>query len=135
MAENQRRKYVRMIAIREPAKPAPRNDPQQEIEWMCECLGLGDERDQLAKEIFKSLVKAPREGVTTREIKDKAHVTQGAVVYHMNIFMRSGLVVKDGRRYYFMRPSLDDTLNEIEQYMIRRMNLLREMARRLEQEM
>jgi len=130
-----RARYLMQVEIREPNRPSPANKNQDEIlEWMCECLGLGDEHDELANEIFKQLVLASRErtGVSTRQIKDKAQVTQGAVTYHMNVFIRSGVVVRQGRMYYLRAPTLDDTLSELEQYMVRRMERLRELARRME---
>jgi hypothetical protein len=130
-----RARYLMQVEIREPNRPSPADKNQDEIlEWMCECLGLGDEHNELANEIFKQLVLASRErtGVSTRQIKDKAQVTQGAVTYHMNVFIRSGVVVRQGRMYYLRAPTLDDTLSELEQYMVRRMERLRELARRME---
>lgn len=135
MSEPKKRRYIRTISIREPIRPKPKEEDQEELlDWLCDCLALGDEHDELAKEIFRELVKASHErsGVSTREIKEKAYVTQGAVVYHMNVFIRSGIVIRQGRRYHLRASTLDDTLSELEQYMLRRMNRLRELAKKLE---
>jgi len=135
MEHEKKRRYLVQVSLREPIKPRPEeNNHEAVMEWLCECLGLSDERDDIAKEIFKELVRAShqRAGVSTRELKDKTHVTQGAVVYHMNVFIRSGIVIRQGRMYYLRAQTLDDTLSELEEYMIRRMNRLRELAKKLE---
>jgi len=137
MTHPSKRRYIRVISLRLLQYYLPANNTEEEIEWLCECLGLTDERDKLAKEIFKELVKASKEdnGITTYQIKEKVHVTQGAVVYHINTFIRSGMVIKEGRYYYLRAPTLSDTLSEMEQYMLRRMELLRKIARELEDSM
>lgn len=130
-----RRRYIRQIAIREIDTPRDA-DVEEELDWICECLGLGDEKDQLAREIFREVILASREreGVSSREIKEKQHVTQAAVVYHLNIFQSSGLIIKQGRRYYLRAQTLDDTLEEIEQDMLRRMARLRRIAKKVQEE-
>jgi predicted transcriptional regulator len=127
-----KRRYTRQIIIRRVESP-PELTPESKLEWICECLGI-DAGDELAREIFKELVLASEkgEGVSTREMKEKAHVTQGAIVYHMNSFMRSGIIVKQGRRYYLRSRSLENTIEDIEQDMIRVMSRMRKIAKLLE---
>ncbi len=128
-----RKRYLRQVAIRE-LDPPRREDVEEELDWICECLGLAGQRNELAREIFRNVITASRErsGVSTREIKEKHNVTQAAVVYHINIFQSSGLIIKRGRRYYLRGPTLEATLEEIEQDILRRMARLRKMAKRLE---
>ncbi len=130
-----RRRYLRQIAIRELDTPKE-TEPEEELDWICECLGLGGERSDLAREIFRDILLASktRSGVSTREIKEKSNVTQAAVVYHLNIFQGRGLIIKEGRRYYLRAATLDETLEEMEKDMLRRMERLRRIARRLERE-
>ena len=139
MADNKRQKqrYLREIAIREPIEKPTEHSVDKDIEWICDCLGLADKENDLASEIFKELIKATKErdGLSSKEITDKNNVTQGAIVYHLNIFMSSGLVVKQGRRYFLRSTSLDETIEELEQDLLRRMKKLRELAKHIDEEM
>lgn len=128
---------MREISIREPMEKPREHSIDNDIEWICECLGLADRENELATEIFKELLHATKErdGVSSKEITEKKNVTQGAIVYHLNIFMSSGLVVKQGRRYYLRSTSLDETMEGLEQDMLRRMRKLRELAKHIDEEM
>ena len=128
------RRYTRQIIIRKVEDPVDAS-PDKQLEWICECLGI-DENDELARKIFKALVLAGEKGggVSTREITDKTHVTQGAVVYHMNFFMRSGIIIKQGRKYFLRSYSLSNTIEEMEQDMMRTMDRMRRIAKLLEEE-
>ncbi|MBI5046297.1 winged helix-turn-helix transcriptional regulator [Candidatus Micrarchaeota archaeon] len=129
-----RKRYIRQISIRELSPPSEEN-PNAGLDWLFQCLGLGDENDELAKEIFKELVKASREkqGVSSRELKEKENVTQAAVIYHLNIFMRSGIVIKEGRTYYLRADDLERTLQEIEEDMQRRFERMKRIAKKIEE--
>ena len=128
-----RKRYLRQIALREVDKPKGA-DIEEELDWICECLGLAGQRNELARGIFRDIILASRDrsGVSTREIKERQNVTQAAVVYHINIFQGSGLIIKRGRRYYLRAPTLESTLEEMEQDMLRRMARLRRVARMIE---
>ncbi|MBI2079802.1 hypothetical protein HYT84_03485 [Candidatus Micrarchaeota archaeon] len=134
--QKQKQRYRREIAIREIDKPSV-DDLDNEIEWICQCLGLSEREDDLAADIFKELLHATkeREGISTKEIKEKKHVTQGAVVYHLNIFMSSGVVIKQGRRYFLRSSSLDETIEELEQDLLRRMRKMRELAKEIDEKL
>ena len=134
--ERQKQRYRREIAIREVDRPAE-HTIEKDIEWICECLGLADNENDLAAGIFKELLRATkgREGISSKEITEKKNVTQGAVVYHLNIFMSSGVVIKQGRRYYLRSSSLDETIEGLEEDMLRRMRKMRELAKHIDKEL
>lgn len=133
----QKQRYLREISLREPIEKPAEHSIDKDIEWICECLGLSDREDDIAIGIFKELLKATKEheGISSKEITDKKNVTQGAIVYHLNIFMSSGLVIKQGRKYFLRSTSLDETIEELEQDMLRRMRKLRELAKHIDKEM
>lgn len=110
-------------------------NPEAALELICECFGIDSEKDRLAYEIFKEIVEAQKDerGVRTIEITKKVHVTQAAVVYHMNIFMREGLIVKEGREYRLRGRTMDQTFDELEQDMLRRLRRMREFAKRIDE--
>ncbi|GEM_PF-548795 len=131
--EEERKIQPREIEIREVEEPKIPS-PEATIDWIFRCLG-GSEEDRLAREIFKELVYAGRKGVRSKDLQKKTRVTQGAIVYHLNTFMRCGLVNKQGRYYYLRRQSLDRTLEELEDEILRRFERMRRLARMIEEEM
>ena len=102
-------------------------DPGAQVEWLFRCFGFDDD-DRLAKEIFKELVRSSERGIRSADISSKCNVTQGAVVYHLNAFMRSGLVTKHGRFYHLRKPSLDATLSDLEEEVVRHFEKMRRLA-------
>ena len=140
--EKQRQKYRREIAIRDVERPInTEHSIEKEIQWICQCLGFSDDGNDIATDIFKELLRATRgrEGITTSEIVEKEkptrNITQGAVVYHLNIFIQRGVVIKEGRKYYLRSSRLDETIDEIEQDMLRRMKKMRELAKHIDEEL
>jgi hypothetical protein len=53
----------------------------------------------------------------------------------MNTFVRNGIVIKQGRQYVLRGENLDRTFEELEFDMLRRMRRMRELAKRLDEEM
>jgi hypothetical protein len=51
----------------------------------------------------------------------------------MNMFMRSGLIVKRGREYYLRGGSLEKAMDEIEADMVKRMRAMRLMAEHIDE--
>lgn len=128
------RRYYRQIVIRYVTVPKTEKDPDSELDYIYQCLGLGDERDEVGRAVFRALVKANMrgEGISSRDIMELSAVSQAAVIYHLNIFKRSGLVVKDGRNYYLRGRTLVDTLEDMENDMHRRFQNLKEIAKKVE---
>lgn len=128
------RRYFKQIVIRYIMLPQEQ-DYDAELNWIFQCLGLGGETDEIGRDIFREVVRTSREGagVSSRELMEKAGVTQAAVVYHLNTFIRSGLVVKQGRYYYLRGGSLENALEEIEHDMVRRMSRLKEIAKKIDE--
>ncbi len=130
------RRYVRKIVIFELEAPKKPN-VEEEIKWLCRCLGLDPEKDKLAFDIFLHLLAANRsgDGIKTINITRSSKVTQAAAVYHMNVFMRSGLVVKKGSKYFLRGSTLGETFELMESDVMRKMGQLRQIARRIDEQM
>ena len=128
------RRYYRQIVIRYIAIPAQEESVDNEIDYVYQCLGLGDERDDVGRHVFRALVKASTrgEGISSRDLMQLSEVSQAAVIYHLNMFQRSGLVIKDGRNYYLRGHTLEATLEEMENDMHRRFENLKTIARKIE---
>jgi len=128
------RRYYRQIVIRYIAVPNEDDGVNADIDYIYQALGLGDERDDVGRSVFRALVKASLkgEGISSRDIMELSAVSQAAVIYHLNLFQRSGLVVKDGRNYILRGFSLHSALEELEADMHRRFGALRQVAKKIE---
>ncbi len=129
------RRYYRQIVIRYIAVPSADEDIDADIDYVYQCLGLGDERDDVGRVVFRALVKSSQrgEGISSRDIMELSETSQAAVIYHLNNFQRSGLVVKDGRNYFLRGQSLSETLEEMEGDIRRRFEHLKQVARKIEE--
>ncbi len=127
------RKYYRQIIIRYIALPLEEQNENAEIDYIYQCLGLGDERDDVGLLVFRALVKASeqRTGISSKDIMELSEVSQAAVIYHLNMFQRSGLVIRDGRIYRLRGDNLEQTLSEMQNDMDRRFDHLKEVARKI----
>lgn len=129
------RRYYRQIVIRYISVPVQEDNRDAEMDYIYQCLGLGDERDQVGRSVFRALMRASMQGtgISSRDIMQLGEVSQAAVIYHLNLFQRSGLVVKDGRMYYLRGRTLEETLADMENDMHRRFSHLKEIARKIEE--
>lgn len=130
------RRYYRQIVIRYLSVPVqPEPDVDAEIDYVYQCLGLGDERDDVGRIVFRALVKSGMrgEGISSRDLMQLSETSQAAVIYHLNLFQRSGLVSKDGRNYFLRGGTLGQTLEELENDMHRRFEHLKEVAKKIEE--
>lgn len=122
------------ITLRDIREPSTDNI-DDEIEWIFRCFDLGEKDDYIAKEIFKELVKRSESGVRSAEICTRCNVTQGAVVYHLNNLIQSGFAVKQGRYYYLRKQRLDETIDELENEMLRRFERIKRIAYLIEKKL
>ncbi len=127
------RRYYRQIVIRYISVPVQEEDADTEIDYIYQCLGLGDEKDDVGRAVFRALVKASMrgEGISSRDIMALNEVSQAAVIYHLNLFQRSGLLVKDGRNYFLRAPTLEQTLDEMENDVHLRFEHLKSIAKKI----
>ncbi len=128
------KRYYRQVIIRYISVPSEDEDLNEGIDWIYQCLGLGDDRDEVGKLVFRALVKASHNdsGISSRDIAQLGEVSQAAIIYHLNLFKRSGLVVKDGRSYYLRGHTLENTLEEMESDMVRRFGKLKKIAKKID---
>jgi hypothetical protein len=128
------RRIYRQIVIRYIAVPTMERSLDDEIDWIYQCLGLGDERDDVGKLVFRAIVKAGKtgQGISSRDIMQFGEVTQAAIIYHLNLFQRSGLVVKERRNYFLRATTLEQTLIEMEEDTRRRFEHLRKIGKKID---
>ena len=105
------------IIIRRIRSPAP-GDINNDIDYICRSFGYFSQRDKqdTAGKIFRLLVKDASEkalGLTSDEIAEKLDLTRGAIVYHLNNFITSGLVIREKNRYRLRSASMQRSIEEI----------------------
>ncbi len=116
----------RKITIRKIHSPAPGN-LNDDIDYLCRSLGYFSQRDKhdTAGKIFRFLVKEtcdPEKNVSSDEIADRLDLTRGAIVHHLNNFIKAGIVIRDHNKYRLRSASLQKSMEEIRQDIDRIMN-------------
>lgn len=107
----------------------------KELTLLFKFFGIDPAKDKLALNIFLDLVTnscSRGKGLKTMDVVNKEHVTQAAVVYHLNNFMKKGFVVKNGRFYCLRGDSLKETIEEIEIDKLREMDRIKKVAKRID---
>ena len=94
------------------------NDPNRDIIWLCESLGLITKRDKERNcfKVFSEIVKANKEKkyLTSEEINKTLKLSRSNVVHYLNKLIDSGLIIKVGSKYELREDNLILLVNEIE---------------------
>ena len=94
------------------------NDPNRDIIWLCESLGLITKRDKERNcfKVFSEIVKVNKEKkyLTSEEISKTLKLSRSNVVHYLNKLIDSGLIIKIGSRYELRENNLILLINEIE---------------------
>ena len=113
--------------------PVP-GDLNDDIDFICKSFGYFTQRDKqdTAGKIFRLLVKEVAEeskGLRSDEIADKLNLTRGTIIYHLNNFISSGLVIRESNAYRLRSQSLQKCIDEIQEDIYRMLSQMREIAR------
>jgi predicted transcriptional regulator len=94
------------------------NDPEKLIRWFCSVLGLSSEDDSasIGEQILSKFAEAAYldKGLSSSELKLNTDLARSTVIYHLNRFIESGLLVKKGRKYYLRASVMSKAIEEIE---------------------
>jgi hypothetical protein len=94
------------------------NDPEKLIRWFCSVLGLSNEDDSasIGGQILSKFAEAAYfdKGLSSSELKLDTDLARSTVIYHLNRFIESGLLVKKGRKYYLRASVMSKAIEEIE---------------------
>ncbi len=119
-------------------KPVGR--PQKEdvdtlVSWFLQAFDLSDEKKGLEPFMLKEIISGSRkgDGVTSKELNSKLEAPRTTVIYHLNRFIYSGLVVRKGRKYYLRSEDMESTLEELQADMMREFQRMMAMAEKLDE--
>lgn len=121
------------IIIKSINKPKEKNTDYLII-WFCKAFGLVSEKggNDIEVQIMKKFLIASFEnkGLSSSEIKiGKQPIARSTIIYNLNRFIESGLVVKKGRKYYFRAKELSSAIEEIEYDIEREMQRMLDIAK------
>ncbi|MEM0143301.1 MAG: hypothetical protein QXD11_01940 [Candidatus Micrarchaeaceae archaeon] len=107
------------LVIRSLNKP-PSGDIDLIIGWFCEVFGLSNSiNDRLEIQLLKKFMLAAKNGQGLASKDIKFGMPRSTIIYHLNRFIESGILVKKGRKYYLRAAEMTDLVEEVE-YDVRR---------------
>lgn len=122
------------IVIKPMAKPSGKENIDELMVWFCKAFDLTSGDEDLEPTLFKEVASASisGSGVTSKELNDRLDVPRTTVIYHLNRFIGSGLVVRKGRKYVLRSSDMEGTIEELQADMAREFNRMLEFAERLD---
>lgn len=108
-------------------------DVEELTEWFCRVFGLGVKglEPAMLKEIIENTNEG--EGITSKDLNRKLEVPRTTVIYHLNRFIYSGIVVRKGRRYFLRSEDMESTIEELQADMEREFNRMLEFAQKMDE--
>ncbi len=126
---------TRRIIIKKVEMPPP-GSLQRDIDFICKSFGYFSDRDKkgTAGKIFRIIVqKAKDKGLSSEEIARRLRLTRGAIVHHLNSFIESGLIIREGNTYKLRAQSLQKSIDEIKEDIDRMFNELKKIAKEIDE--
>jgi predicted transcriptional regulator len=108
------------------------DNPEDIIRWFCAVFGFSTEGgDSVEEAIFRRFAESAYrdEGLTSSEVTADMTIARSTVIYHLNRFIDSGLLVKKGRKYHLRASEMSKTIEEIEYDIDREMRRMLDTAR------
>ncbi len=109
------------------------DDPEKMLRWFVAVLGLsGDHKDSIAEQILKDFAYAAKEGIdglSSSELRFEKNIPRSTVIYHLNRFIDSGIIVKKGRKYHLRAGEMSKVIEELEYDIEKEMRRMLDMAR------
>ena len=120
------------IKIKKIITPPP-GSLKEDIDFICRSFGYFSQRDKncTAGRIFRLIVKetaGENDGLTSDEIAEKLDLTRGAIVYHLNSFIESGLIIRRRNTYKLRSSSLQKSIEEVKSDIERILNEMMKIA-------
>ena len=127
----QREERLVLRTLKKPSK----EDTDNLSEWFCEVFGLSTKSGDMEAEMFREIAEnsASGDGVTSKVLNRRLSVPRSTVIYHLNRFIYSGLVIRRGRRYYLRSEDMTSTIEELQSDMLREFSRIIEFAEKFDE--
>ena len=108
----------------------------EELQAFSSCLGMFNKRDKESScfRIFVHLLKE-RDYLSSEQLAQRSNLSRATVIHHISRLIDSGLVMKKEKGYFLRFNSLEDLTREIEKDVSLTFKKLREMSKRIDEEM
>jgi predicted transcriptional regulator len=117
--------------INRPSRP----DIDELADWFCKVFDLSGKDDRLEPAMLKEIVSHNTDGrgTTSKMLNRKLGVPRTTVIYHLNRFIGSGLVIRRGTKYYLRSEDMESTLEELQADMEREFIRMMEFAKKMDE--
>lgn len=124
------------LVIRTANRP-PKEGEEALLEWFCDVFDLAGKKSDLEPEMLGEIAggSIKGDGVTSKDLNKRLDMPRSTVIYHLNRFIYSGLVVRKGRKYYLRSNDMASTIEELQSEMLMEFNKLIQFAERLDKMM
>lgn len=122
------------IVIRAVSRPLG-EDAQSLTNWFFEAFDLSGKGDTPERAMFSTIVSNSLKGngTTSKELSAELELPLSTVIYNLNKFIDSGLVVRKGREYYLRASDFESTIQEIQAQMVLEFNRMMQFASKLDE--
>ncbi len=122
------------IVIRAVSKPDEGN-PQAITDWFLESFNLSGKDDTPERKMFGTIVNNSLQGIgtTSKGLSTELKQPLSTVIYNLNKFIDSGLVVRKGREYFLRGSDFQSTIQEIQAEMFAEFNRMMQFASKLDE--
>ncbi|MGI0141266.1 MAG: hypothetical protein ACREBF_01275 [Candidatus Micrarchaeales archaeon] len=122
------------IVVRQVQRPQKEN-VDTFVSWFLKSLDLSENENALEPGMLKEIVSASFVGigVTSKELNSKLDTPRTTVIYHLNRFISSGLVVRKGRKYFLRATDMESTIEEMQADMTREFGRMMQIAEKFDQ--
>lgn len=124
-----------VLHLRRRQKPAQEPKLDSLMEEFAQCIGLQGPRDKdLSKfRIFKVLIKEKEQ--SSEDLSQKLNLSRATVLHHIETLMKRGIIVRERRSFRLSSTSLFDVTNEMERQMDEFFEELKDLAKRIDEEL
>jgi len=130
--------YFRRVTIVKVSKPK-QVDVNEGLQWLSNSLGLFGTRDKdkSSFRIFIELLKVAKigKGLSSDQLAERANLTRGTVVHHLNNLIEQGIVICKDNKYYLRVNNLEELIKNLRSDIDEVFNELKEMAEELDKEL
>ncbi len=104
-------------------------------DWFFDTFDLSSKSDRPEREMFQMIVGNSLKGAGTssKEISKSLRLPLSTVIYNLNKFIDSGLVVRKGREYFLRASDFESTIQELQAEMLMEFNRMMQFASKLDE--
>ena len=105
--------YFRRVTIVKVSKPK-QVDVNEGLQWLSNSLGLFGTRDKdkSSFRIFIELLKVAKigKGLSSDQLAERANLTRGTIIHHLNNLIEQGIVICKDNKYYLRVNNLEELI-------------------------